>query len=590
MCFFLSPNPSNPAINMFTSIKGLFRGLLPVLTGILPSVFLLAQPPANNPYTSYYKLKENWTDQIRWDQVTDVTRVKGIVGEHGVVDSTQLHQQLERMSANGGVLYFPAGTYYLNFNVHLKSNVVLRGAEPEVTAGTPLNQARLPTRFEFPEYKPSFSGLGTPNWTAFKRFLAGSKGEKSFGLVNLDLNRVSIDLYSDWPAFAHDNVILFGIRQNNAATPDPKIPSKIQTDEQHGWQRWPALYKENIVVCVESRCVIANCRLNDEVTDNYKQALYMTNDGYLFRSDTVSFNYTYHKAVSLYVREERNQTSVTDNYIRSSRHFRKLSVPDRTVLVENNVLEDTPNEIEHSLIELEFNGALALRSRSAELFKKCEYITPDKQTLYYQLLKPANYDPKVKYPLVVFFHGSGERGRVANHTDHFVQIFAQQDALRDYPCFVIIPSLPEQSEWNSRQLSDPPTWPAAASIHLMAQLEKDYNIDPKRIYVSGISAGGSAAWEMLLRYPKRFAAAIPIAAHWRVTDDQMRRLRKTSIFISAGALDQYVPVEYMRALVMRLNKADVEVNYKEYADVGHFSWVPLYTDKTFLPWLFGKHR
>ncbi len=575
---------------MFPSVKGPFRKLLSVLAGILPSVFLSAQPPATNPYTRYYKLQENWTDQVRWNQVTDVTQVKGIVGERGVVDSTLLHQQLERMSANGGVLYFPAGTYYFNFDVHLRSNVVIRGAEPKAIAGTPPNQAKLPTRFEFPKYEPSFSGMGTPNWTAFKRFTASSKGEKNFGLVNLDLNRASIDLYSDWPASAHDNVILFGIRQNNAATPDPQVPSKALRDEQHGWQRWPASFKESIVVCAESRCVLANCRLNDETTDNYGQPNYMTNDGYLFRTDTIRFNYTYHPAVRLYVTEEQNQTSITGNYIRSSRHFPKLSVPDRTVVVENNVLVDTPDEVEHTLIEPGLNLALALKSMADTLFQRLEFTTADKQTLYYRLLKPANYDPKVKYPLVVFFHGAGERGPKANHTSHFVQVFTQQEALRDYPCFVIIPNLPEQREWNSRRLSDPPTWPAAASIHLMAQMEKDYNIDRKRIYVSGISAGGFATWEMVLRYPKRFAAAIPMAANWRVTDKQMRRLHNTSFFISAGALDKLLPVEYVRALVMQLNKAEVEVNYKEYADMGHFSWVPLYTDKTFLPWLFSKHR
>jgi predicted peptidase len=122
------------------------------------------------------------------------------------------------------------------------------------------------------------------------------------------------------------------------------------------------------------------------------------------------------------------------------------------------------------------------------------------------------------------------------------------------------------------------------------QLKEAYSVDRKRIYVTGISAGAHATWEMLLRHSKQFAAAVPMAALGKVTDDSMRRFHKTPIFITAGALDQYVPVEYVRALVMRLNKAEVKVNYKEYADVGHFSWVPLYTDKTFLPWLFGHHR
>jgi hypothetical protein len=92
-------------------------------------------------------------------------------------------------------------------------------------------------------------------------------------------------------------------------------------------------------------------------------------------------------------------------------------------VAENNVLVDTPDEIEHTLIEPEFNLALALKSTSDVLFEKKEYVTPDKQSLYYRLLKPANYDPKVKYPLVLFFHGGGERGKDANRTGHFRAAF-----------------------------------------------------------------------------------------------------------------------------------------------------------------------
>jgi predicted peptidase len=44
------------------------------------------------------------------------------------------------------------------------------------------------------------------------------------------------------------------------------------------------------------------------------------------------------------------------------------------------------------------------------------------------------------------------------------------------------------------------------------QLKEAYNVDRKRIYVTGISAGAHATWEMLLRHPKQFAAAVPMAA------------------------------------------------------------------------------
>ncbi len=574
---------------MFANIRLRFRCTVLMLTAPL-STAAFAQIPANNPYTTHYRIEKDWTDEIPWKRVTDVTRAGGVVGENGRVDSARLHQQLEALSEKGGVLYFPAGTYYFDFDVRLYSNTVIRGAEPVTPPGAPLHASKFPTRFEFPRYEPAAEGAGTPNGTAFKRFSAAPKGEKNFGLVHLDLNRASIDFYSDWPAAAHDNVIVFGIRQNNAATPDPKVPSKIQADEKHGWQRWPAWYKENIVVCAESRCIVANCRLNDEVTDDFRQAGFMTDDGYVFRSDTINFSYTYHQAVTLYVKAKQNETRITDNYIRSTRHFPKINVPERTVRNENNTLADTPDEKEFALVNLATMTATALQMQITALFEKQQYLTPAGEVLRYRILKPKNYDPRVKYPLMLFFHGGGERGEEVDNTGHFVQLFAQPEALENHPCFVVVPELPKKGEWVSRRLNDPPSQPMQASLSLMAELQKQYSIDRKRLYVSGISAGGKATWEVMLRYPKRFAAGVPMAALYNVEQNQMPPLRKMSIYIAAGAQDQYVPVQYVRMLAGRLSKAAVAVTYKEYADVGHFSWVPLYTDKEFLPWLFSQRR
>src|SRR5690242_8020214 len=64
-------------------------------------------------------------------------------------------------------------------------------------------------------------------------------------------------------------------------------------------------------------------------------------------------------------------------------------------------------------------------------------------SLPYRLLKPKNYDPAKKYPLVIFLHGAGERGDDnEKQLVHGMNDFASDEVMEKYPAFVMAPQCP----------------------------------------------------------------------------------------------------------------------------------------------------
>src|SRR5207244_7702516 len=121
-----------------------------------------------------------------------------------------------------------------------------------------------------------------------------------------------------------------------------------------------------------------------------------------------------------------------------------------------------------------------------------------------------------------------------------------------------------------------------------AALQKEFSIDPKRLYITGLSMGGYGTWDLISRHPELFAAAAPICGGG--DEDQAEKIAKLPIWIFHGAKDQAVPVERSRNMVTALKKAGGEPKYTEYPDVGHDSWVRAYKDPELFAWLFAQKK
>lgn len=224
--------------------------------------------PTDNPVASRYRDERfAWTDDIQWQCVYNITDFAGATDGERFAAARDAAADRE-----GGVVYLPAGRYQFEADLYLTDGVVVRGEQPEVDSALEDGFAP-PTQLEFPRYQPQLTGTGTANSTAFKQILTENPdGDRNLGLVDLDINRAGIALVGDADAGTSQNIILLGLRSNNVAEPDPRVPD---LEFQSGWMRYSNRFTANIKVSAAANVLVANCRLNDAITDTYEQPGYI---------------------------------------------------------------------------------------------------------------------------------------------------------------------------------------------------------------------------------------------------------------------------------------------------------------------------
>jgi predicted peptidase len=220
--------------------------------------------------------------------------------------------------------------------------------------------------------------------------------------------------------------------------------------------------------------------------------------------------------------------------------------------------------------------------------------------LPYRLFVPKNYDATRRYPMIVFLHGSGERG-----TDNQAQInvngpprLASDEVQNTNPCFVLAPQCPPGERWQSWESRTPrdkavrvaaqPSKPMRLLVQLLDELPREFSIDTRRLYLTGLSLGGFGTWELLARRPRMFAAAVPICGRADLTTAPL--IKHIPVWAFHGDDDQSVSVEYTRAMVGAMRIFDASIIYTEYPGVGHNSWDRAYVEPNLFAWLFAQRR
>jgi predicted peptidase len=228
-------------------------------------------------------------------------------------------------------------------------------------------------------------------------------------------------------------------------------------------------------------------------------------------------------------------------------------------------------------------------------FEACTF-TDGPYKLSYRLLKPKGYDAKQDYPLVIFLHGAGERGDDnRKQLVHGMNDFASEDVMAKYPAFVIAPQCPEGEAWGGiNRLAMLPTpddelTPALdATLKAVAELRKEFSIDDKRIYLTGLSMGGYGTWNALANRTELFAAAAPICGGGETSS--VAKFKHIPIWAFHGAEDKTVLVEQSREMIDALKAAGASPKYTEYPRVGHDSWTQTYKNPELYAWLFAQNK
>lgn len=241
---------------------------------------------------------------------------------------------------------------------------------------------------------------------------------------------------------------------------------------------------------------------------------------------------------------------------------------------------------------------------------------------------PKDYSSDKKWPLVLYFHGTGEKGNGTTGLNVLlktgVPALFKNDTDRittnDHhrPFLMLAPQ-------------DTAGWPSADRIWKLVEFAKiRYAVDTNRIYATGVSAGGGTTWGFVNKYGSRVAAAAPICGAGNVSNDA-RALRKLPIWAFHAFNDGTVALTQTLQNVDRIAKgtdsciraypsgssktvskgthslrfdtASLAWSHDSgfvaprqnlaltiYESGGHDSWTRTYANETFWTWLLAQSR
>lgn len=222
-------------------------------------------------------------------------------------------------------------------------------------------------------------------------------------------------------------------------------------------------------------------------------------------------------------------------------------------------------------------------ARAMELMHKAEnriYAGNGDDSLRYLLLKPLNYDPKKRYPLVVCLPYGGYQSPPAD--------WLSNDKNREkYPAFLLIPYRNEGTSWGGLP-EQAKMIPQDELVYEALEALDDEGIDRKRIYVSGVSMGGYGSWHFICSRPGMFAAAIPVCG---AGDPQMAsKIVDVPVWAFHGAKDLGVPVSGSRDMIAAIKNAGGNPKYTEFGHKGHNIWNEVSDTPGLLDWLFAQRK
>ena len=197
----------------------------------------------------------------------------------------------------------------------------------------------------------------------------------------------------------------------------------------------------------------------------------------------------------------------------------------------------------------------------------------------YALNLPKNYDEKKKYPLVLFLHGAGERGDDLDLACRHGFMKHVRESDKDYPFICVAPQCPYEKYW------------ACYTESLLAFLDylcETLPVDLDRVYLTGLSMGGTGTWMLTMAAPERFAAVAPICGsgiYW-----YGKQFEKIPVMVYHGDCDDIVPVSNSVEMVSSVNRNGGHAEIKICYGLGHNAWDVAYAGDELANWLLSHKK
>ncbi|MBT8209885.1 MAG: prolyl oligopeptidase family serine peptidase [Eudoraea sp.] len=211
---------------------------------------------------------------------------------------------------------------------------------------------------------------------------------------------------------------------------------------------------------------------------------------------------------------------------------------------------------------------------------EAEEETLTRERLQYYLYYPEEYkeNKDTDYGLLLFLHGGGESGDSlgAIKKNGPPKLITEG---KQFPFLILAPQNPYKRKW----------WNVRAVMQLLDTIVKNNRVDPDRLYLTGLSRGGSAAWEIAVQYPDTFAAMAVVCG---MTPDPYASWinRRMPIWVFHGTEDKSIPFSESETMVNKLKEMGYPVKFTVYEGVGHNSWEQAYTTEELYSWLASQRK
>jgi len=206
----------------------------------------------------------------------------------------------------------------------------------------------------------------------------------------------------------------------------------------------------------------------------------------------------------------------------------------------------------------------------------------------YDIFIPPQYDPSNKYALMLSLHGY--QNEIQKYSDLLGNVKKSNlDTLR----VIKVAVYGRRNHFYMGAAEED-------VLRVLNKVQKEYSIDPDKVYLTGSSMGGFGTWLIGLNNPDLFAAISPVCAPSLYSGtkvlnsispiEYISNARNLPARIYHGAIDSTVNVNNSRKMVSRLKEMNYDYFYNEYPDVGHDSWNNAEADSNRLPWLLKYTR
>jgi predicted esterase/thiol-disulfide isomerase/thioredoxin len=199
----------------------------------------------------------------------------------------------------------------------------------------------------------------------------------------------------------------------------------------------------------------------------------------------------------------------------------------------------------------------------------------------YVVFIPHDYDGKKSFPLILFLHGSGQKGADGRKQVGIGLGPAIRRRENTFPLIAVFPQA-HKGGWGAT------TEDGQRALAILGEVEKAYKVDAERVYLSGLSMGGEGTWSLAAAHPQRWAAIVPVCGGG--DPKQAAKIKDIPCWCFHGDADQVVRVKQSRDMIWALRQAGGEPLYHEYPGVGHNCWDRVYATPDLYEWLLELKR